>query len=771
VEIRKVCVIGAGVMGSGIAAHVANAGVPVLLLDIVPKDTTDRNQLANVAIEKLLKTEPAPLMSKSAAQLIEVGNIEDDLSKIAQVDWIIEAVVERLDAKQELYRKVDSIRKSGSIVSSNTSTLQLKTLMEGMPGRLQEDFCIAHFFNPPRYMRLLEMVAGPHTNSQVLATVSSFADEVLGKAVVHANDAPGFIANRIGIYWVQCAINEAQVMGLSVEEADAVMGKPIGAPKSGVFDLLDIIGLDLLPHIDASMRKALPKQDAYHALPSEIPLLSKMISEGYTGRKGKGGFYRMTRSGANKVKEVIDLSTGDYRAVTKVSLGSVDASKSGLRLMVSHQDRGGRFAWSVLSKVLAYTAELVPEIARSIADVDLAMRSGFNWKRGPFEMIDQLGAGWFAEKLTAENIKVPKLLATAARLGGFYKLDSGNKLQLGEHETYDAIPTPPGSLLLPEIKARSKPLAQNASASVWDIGDGIACLEFHSKMNSIDLDTLQIAIDAVEIVAEKMRALVIYNDAENFSVGANISAVLLASNIAMWSTVDELVLRGQHVMKALKFAPFPVVAAPSGLALGGGCEVLLHCDAVQAYAETYMGLVEVGVGIVPAWGGCKEMLLRHASPESDSMAVALAAFEQISQAKVSKSATDAKHLKYLRATDQITMNRDRLLADAKVTALKLVDGYKPPRPVDLELSGQSGKQALEKMVRANAEQGLALPHDVTVLTHLANVLTGDAGTITGPVSEDEVMSLEHAAFMALLKTSPTLDRIEFMLATGKPLRN
>ncbi len=771
--IERVCIVGAGVMGGGIAAQVANAGVPVLLLDIVPAGATERSVLAKSTLLKLAAAEPAPLMSKAAAQLVEAGNLEDDLKRLGECDWIIEAVTERLDVKQALYHKIDAARKPGSLLSSNTSTLPLNMLMAGMPDGVKRDFCITHFFNPPRYMRLLEVVAGPQTRPGAISAITEFADLRLGKSVVRAKDTPGFIANRIGIYWIQCAVNAARELGLSVEEADAVMGKPIGAPKSGVFDLLDIVGLDLQPHIDASLRAALPESDAYQRLSADFPLLLKMISDGLTGRKGKGGFYRLSKSGSKRTKEAMDLKTGEYRPLVKVSLESVDAAKGGLRALVSHPDRGGTFAWTVLSHLLSYVAELVPEIADDVDDVDLAMRTGFNWKRGPFELIDEMGAAWFAEKLAAEKMTVPPFLAMAAKLGGFYQASSDARKQLSVDGAYKPIIRPPGALLLADIKVKAMPLAKNGSASVWDLGDGVACLEFHSKMNSIDPDTFAMVAKAIDLVSKNMRALVLYNDSDNFSVGANIGLALFAANIGMWPVLEDLITQGQHLMKALKFAPFPVVGAPSGLALGGGCEFLLHCTAVQAHAETYMGLVEVGVGIVPGWGGCKEMLIRHNSGTAPHgpMPSVTAAFENISLAKVSKSAANAKELKYLRTTDGITMNRDRLLPDAKALALKLAVGYKPLQPVELRLPGPSGKAALNLAIQAYAQQGLALPHDVTVSMHLARVLSGGDTDVTEITSEDRVMELERGAFMALVKTEPTLARIETMLATGKPLRN
>ncbi len=766
-DIKKVCVIGAGVMGSGIAAQVANGGVPALLLDIVPKDASDRNILAKSALERLQKAEPAPLMSKAAAKLISIGNIEDDLASLGECDWIIEAVTEKLDAKQALYKRIDAARKQGSVLSSNTSTLPLKMLMDGMPASMQRDFCITHFFNPPRYMRLLEVVAGPNTREDAITAVSAFSDVILGKAVVKAKDTPGFIANRIGIYWVQCAVNVARELGLSVEEADAVMGKPCGFPKSGVFDLLDIVGLDLQPHIDASLRVALPPTDAYVQMASDFPLLNKMIADGFTGRKGKGGFYRLNREGGKKEKQVIDLKSGEYRVLSRVALESVDAAKGGLKTLVTHPDRGGKFAWAVLSRTLAYAASLVPEIVDDIADVDLAMRTGFNWKRGPFQMIDQLGAAWFADKLTEEKTAVPALVTAAAMAGKFYR---GNE-QLVADGSFKTVPRPPGTLLLADIKAKAQPLAKNASASVWDIGDGVACLEFHSKMNSVDPDTLAMAMKAVEIVGRGMTALVIHNDSDNFSVGANLGLALFAANVGVWPAIDDLLKQGQDVMRAIKFAPFPVVAAPTGMALGGGTEFILHCAGVQAHAELYMGLVEVGVGIIPGWGGCKEMLIRKQDGAQGPMPAVMGAFEQISLAKVSKSAANAKELQYLRKTVGITMNKDRLLADAKALALQLAKDYQPPQQVELRLPGKSGFAALDMAIRSYAQQGLALPHDVTVSMHLAHVLSGDQADLTEPVSENQVMELERREFMKLVKTEPTLLRMETMLATGKPLRN
>jgi 3-hydroxyacyl-CoA dehydrogenase len=773
--IEKACVIGAGVMGAGIAAQIANAGVPVLLLDIVPKDATDRSVIAKGAIDKLLKSDPAALMSKSAAKLITPGNIEDDLEKLKDVDWIVEAVIEKLKIKQNLYRKLEGHRKAGSIVSSNTSTIPLHTLMESESEALQRDFCITHFFNPPRYMRLLEVVGGKKTRPEALQAVSDFGDRRLGKAIVPAKDTPGFVANRIGVFWMQASVNAALDMGLTVEEADAVMGRPIGAPKTGIFALMDLVGLDLQPHVDESLRSALAKDDPYQTVRRDFPLMMKMIADGYTGRKGKGGFYRLQKSGAERVKESIDLKTGEYHVSGTARLDSVDAAKAGLKALVAHPDKGGKYAWWVMSRLLGYAALLVPEIADDVTAVDLAMRTGFNWKRGPFELIDQLGAAWFAEKLAADKQPVPALLKLAAEKGGFYKVENGALQFLGTDGAYHAIKRAEGILLLSDVKRASKPLLKNGSASLWDIGDGVACLEFHSKMNAIDPDTLSLMKQSVDYVGKKMKALVIHNEADNFSVGANIGLALFAANIAMWPMLDDLIGQGQAAYKAVKFASFPIVGAPSGMALGGGCEILLHCAAVQAHAETYMGLVEVGVGLVPGWGGCKEMLLRWQPGPKDPkgpMPPVAAVFETISLAKVAKSAAEAKEMRFLRPSDAVTMNRDRLLFDAKQRALQLqANGYKPPEPKEIRLPGPTGKTGLELAVDGFHKQGKALDHDVTVSMALAEVLSGGATDFTVPITEDQIQKLEKKAFLGLLHTGPTLARMEHMLTTGKPLRN
>jgi 3-hydroxyacyl-CoA dehydrogenase len=771
-DIKKVAVIGAGVMGASIAAHVANAGVPVVLLDIVAKDGPNRSAIAEGAVAKLLKTDPAPFMSKAAAKFVTTGNIEDHLSLLADCDWIIEAVIERLDIKQALYAKIEAVRKAGSVVSSNTSTIPLATLAEGLPERFAENFIITHFFNPPRYMRLLEMVAGEKSKPEAVAAAARFSDVMLGKSVVACKDRPGFIANRLGVYWLQTAVLEAIEAGLDIEEADAIFGKPMGIPKTGVFGLIDLVGLDLMPHINASLESALPKDDPFHAVNKQVPLLDKLIAEGYTGRKGKGGFYRINRE-KGKRKEAIDLATGEFRARREPKVEAVEAAGRKLIRLLEHDSKHGRYAWRALGQTLSYAAALVGDAADDVASIDEAMRLGYNWKFGPFELIDQLGGTWLTAKLEASGFPVPPILRVADGRP-FYRVDDGRRQALGLDGAYRDLVRPAGVIMLEDVKLVSRPILKNGSAALWDIGDGVACFEFTSKVNSLDPDIMDLLMRSVPKVAENYKALVIYNEGSNFSAGANLGLVLFAANIAAWSEIENFAALGQTTYKMLKYAPFPVVGAPAGMALGGGCEILLHCDAVQAHAETYMGLVEVGVGVIPGWGGCKEMLQRWFTlgrlPKGPMPPIGKV-FEMISTATVAKSAAEAKELLYLRPADGITMNRYRLLADAKARALKLVDGYAPPQPVALNLPGRSAKVGLQMAVDGFFRLGKATPHDVVVSGELAEVLSGGETDITLPLDEDAILKLERKGFLRLARHPATIARIEHTLETGKPLRN
>ena len=771
-DIKKVAVIGAGVMGAGIAAHVANAGVPVVLLDIVPKEAVNRNAIAEGAIERLLKADPAAFMSKAAAKLVTPGNTEDHLDWLSDCDWIVEAVIERLDIKQALYGKIDKVRKKGSVVSSNTSTIPLADLTRGMGEGFARDFLITHFFNPPRYMRLLEIVQGDRTAATAVQTITRFADHKLGKSVVMCKDRPGFIANRLGVFWLQAAVVEAFQAGLDIEEADAIIGRPMGIPKTGVFGLLDLVGLDLMPHVNASMAASLPQDDPFHALNQPLPLIERMIKDGYTGRKGKGGFYRLNRD-KGKRKEAIDLVSGTYRDQRKAQVDAIAESGRNLAKLLSHDSKHGRYAWRVMGPTLAYAAARAGEVTDNIADIDEAMRLGYNWKFGPFELIDQLGSQWFADRLEKEGMAVPAILKTAAGRP-FYRVEAGVRQVMGLDGSYHAIKRPEGVIMLEDIKRRSEPLLKNGSAALWDIGDGVVCFEFTSKMNSLDADTMALFMKAIALVKKGYKAMVVYNEGSHFSAGANLGLAAFAANIAAWGEIENLVGGGQSTYMALRYAPFPVVSAPSGMALGGGCEILLASDAVQAHAETYTGLVEVGVGLIPGWGGCKEMLHRWGTignlPKGPMPAVARA-FEIISVATVAKSAAEAKEYLFMRPSDGITMNRYRLLADAKAKALDLAKDYKPPEPPTFNLPGPSGRVALDMAVAGFHRQCKATDHDLVVLGELAEVLSGGDTDVIKTMTEAEVLELERTRFMNLVHHEGSLDRITHMLETGKPLRN
>ncbi|MFP6891850.1 MAG: 3-hydroxyacyl-CoA dehydrogenase family protein, partial [Nitrospinota bacterium] len=538
--------------------------------------------------------------------------------------------------------------------------------------------------------------------------------------------------------------------------------------------LLDMVGLDLMPHVLKRMHESLPEDDPFHAIYREPELINKMIADGYTGRKGKGGFYRLNTSSGERVKEAIHLQTGEYAPASKSRLQSVEAAKKGgLRALVEHPDKGGRYAWRVLSRVLSYAAHLVPEIADDIAAVDAAMRLGYNWKYGPFELIDQLGASWFAERLVADGMPVSKLLeATGGQ--SFYRVHEGRLQYFRTEGGYRDVRRPAGVLLLSAIKRKSRPLARNRSASLWDIGDGVLCLEFHSKMNSLDLGTMSMIHKAIARTREGFKALVIYNEGTNFSVGANIGLLMYAIKFKLWFFIRYLSKKGQNAYKALKYAPFPVVGAPSNMALGGGCEILLHCDAIQAHSETYAGLVEVGVGIVPAWGGCKEMLFRwrsHPKNAGGPMPPVVKAFEIVGTATVAKSAAECKDLLFLNPSDGVTMNRDRLLADAKARALALAENYLPPEKIEISLPGKTGAAALGMAVEGFRKIGQATPHDVVVGKALAHVLSGGETDITEALSEDDILALERKALAALSRYPASFERIRHMIETGKPLRN
>lgn len=793
--IQKIAVLGSGVMGSGIAALCANAGLDVVLMDIVPEGATDRNQLAKAAIEKQLKGGMPGFTHASHAKRVRAANFDDDISLLSECDWIIEAVLERIDVKHKVYAQVEAVRKEGSIVSSNTSTLPLKVLTEGMGERFARDFCIAHFFNPPRFMRLLELLPSPTMDAARFAQLADFTDRTLGKANVLCKDTPGFLANRIGVYWMLSGLTRAIELGISVEEADAVMGKPLGIPKTGMFGLYDLIGIDLMPLIAKAMLDTLPAGDAFRTLYTQPELVQKMIADGYTGRKGKGGFYRMVvGENGKKSKEVINLKTGAYAPEKKAKLESVDAAKAGLAALFTHPDVGGRYAAAVMGATLHYAASLIPEISDDIQSIDEAMVYGYSWKYGPFELIDRMAAGGksgpenFALLCSKLGLEVPPLIAKAGS-GSLYREAEGKREAFGIGGQFAPVRVPEGSLMLSDIKRVQKPVAKNASAQLWDLGDGIACLELTSKQNTFDPENLKFIAESTERVKRDFKGLVIGTDAEHFSFGANIGFFLLAANSRSWWAISDMIYQGQSAFMGLKYAPFPVVSALSGMALGGGCELQLHVDAVVAHAESYPGLVEVGIGVIPGWGGCKELLWRHAARGADAakaiakgqkpevlaasgpMPAISKAFEYISMAKVAGSADEAREMGILNAQSKIVMNRRRVLAEAKAHCAALANNYVAPQKTTLRLPGEAGFVALKLAIENFAKSGKATAHDVVVSEALARVLSGGTTDMTQETSEDDVLKLEHDYFMELAKTEGTRLRIAHMLETSKPLRN
>lgn len=771
-DITKVAVLGSGVMGSGIAAQVANAGIDVLLMDIVPGDAENRNQLAEGAIARLAKTKPAPLMRPGNAKRIQAGNLEDDLSRLAECDWIIEVVLEDLDIKQALYKKIQQHRKPGSIVSSNTSTLPLQQLLDKMPKEFCADFLITHFFNPPRYMRLLEIVTGPATDAAQVERIRTFCDQGLGKNLVDCHDTPGFIANRIGTFWIHCAVSKAIARGINVEEADAVLSRPAGIPKTGVFGLIDLVGVDLMPHLFKSFEATLATDDPFRALGAMPALIQQMIDNGYTGRKGKGGFYRLN---AEKEKEAVDLADGSYHLAKRPKVAAAKAAaKGGLRKTLEHASDQGRYAWDVWASTLVYAASLVPEIADDIEAVDRAMRLGYNWKHGPFELIDKLGVKWFVESLESDGREVPHMLRLADGRS-FYRTKNGVLQYLGCDGDYKNVQRPEGVLLLEDIKRGSKPLLRNSQASLWDLGDGVACFEFHSKMNSLNPLIMILLKKSLRYLAKhNYQGLVLYNEGEHFSVGANLLMLLVASYLRLGVLIRWILRQGQFTFRDMKYAPFPVVGAPSGMALGGGCEVLLHCNALVAHAETYMGLVEAGVGIVPGWGGCKELLVRgqdSSKLKNGPMPAVMHAFETIAMARVSASADEARELLFLRETDEVVMSRDRLLATAKQKVLALAPGYAAPEPALLKLPGPTGAAALRMAVDGFRKKGDATTHDTVIAGELARVLSGAETDLNTERDEDYVLALERDGLVKLSGQRKSRQRISHMLFKGRPLRN
>ena len=772
--LRRVGVLGAGTMGSRIAAHFANAGFPVDLLDLVIPGQAQRNAAALAGIEAAAKQKPAAFFTESARGLIAPGNFEDDLGRLSGCDWIVEAVTEQMDLKRTLLARVAAVRSKGSILSTNTSGIPLARISEGWDGDLQRHFLGTHFFNPPRYLHLVEIIPGPQTTPEVLEWVSTFCDLHLGKGVVPCKDTPNFIANRIGTFFAATLFQLTVEGGYTVEEVDALTGSLIGLPNSATFRLADIIGLDVWAHVLNNLRTLAP-DDPGHNRYAPPEFMTRMMERGWLGEKRGQGFYK--RVGPQKEIHAIDLKTLEYHPAQKPRWPSVDAARNidGLgqrvRTLVAAPDRPGQFLWSLFRDLFTYSASMAPEISDRVVEIDRAMRWGYANKLGPFEMWDAVGVPETVTRMRAEGHAVPvniEQMLTAGATSFYQTADRGGAPGRRYFDWsaagYRELEERPGVAVLSDLRRARGVVKKNPGASLVDLGDGVLCLEFHTKMNAIGDDILQMIRDGIDETSRGFEALVIANQGDHFSAGANLVLILLAAQEGEWDELNAVIRRFQQATMAIKYAPKPVVAAPFGLALGGGCEVVLHAARAQASAETYLGLVETGVGLIPAGGGCKEMLLRLGN--------AKAAFELIGYAKTSTSAANARELGLLRAQDGISMNPERLIGDAKAAALALVPVYAPGLPHERIPVDGDGAYALLKMgLYLAREGGFLSEHDVVVGEKLAHVLSG--GRLTGKqtVSEQYLLDLEREAFLSLCGQPKTQERIQHTLKTGKPLRN
>lgn len=801
-DIRRVAVLGAGTMGARIAAHLANANVPSVLLDIVPKELTPeeqakgltlgdpkvRNRFVHAGLDAALKSRPAAFFVPEAARMVTIGNFEDNLGWIKDCDWIIEAVTEDLGIKRALLEKVRPLRTPGAIVSSNTSGISIASIAAGFSEDFRRHWLGTHFFNPPRYMKLLEVIPTHDTLPEVLEAISRFSEVALGKGIVIAKDCPNFIANRIGTFITLNTLRIMQQDGYSIEEIDALTGPVMGLPKSATFRTLDLVGLDVLLHVVKNLREALPHDERRDLLFDVPPFVAQMMERNLLGEKTKQGFYRKAKGGEKGEIQTLDLNTFHYRERQKPRFGSLDMARNiedvrqRVAMLVQAPDRAGQFYRKSLSDTFHYAASRIPEISDDVVAVDNAMKWGFNWECGVFELWDAVGVEKSVEQWRKENRSVPplveKLLASGKKT--FYQQSDGTTCYFDfASGNCRVLPDRPDMILLPSLKARQREIKKNAGASLIDLGDGVVCLEFHSKMNSIGEDTVQMVHAGLKALNEEFEAMVIGNQASNFCVGANLMLVLMGIQEGEWEEIHRAVRGFQGANMALKYAPKPVVAAPFGLTLGGGTEMSLHCTRVRAAAETYMGLVEVGVGLIPAGGGTKEMLVRtmDAVPkdeEADPFVYIKEVFTQIGMAKVSTSAEEARRLHYLTPRDSISMNRDRQIADAKQLALDLVKlGYRPGKPrEDIQVLGRPALAKMKLGLHLMREAEHISDYDVVVGTYLAKVLSG-GGEFTSPqsVSEQYLLDLEREAFAGLCGQTKTVERIQHMLKKGKPLRN
>ncbi|HET9406811.1 MAG TPA: 3-hydroxyacyl-CoA dehydrogenase NAD-binding domain-containing protein [Candidatus Sulfotelmatobacter sp.] len=808
-RIDKVAVLGAGTMGARIAAHFANAGIPSFLFDIVPPDADGpaRNKIAAAGLDAARKSKPAAFMEPSLAKLVTIGNFEDDLKKLAEVDWIIEAVVENLDIKRSLLRKVEAIRKPGTIVTTNTSGLPVGKIAEGFSDDFRWAWFGTHFFNPPRYMRLLEIIPTPEADRAAIEAVMHFADTRLGKGVVIAKDTPNFIGNRIGTFSVLNVMRLMQEMDLTIEDVDALTGQAVGWPKSATFRTIDLVGLDILGHVVGNMTANVHDERSDLHLPG---FFNQMLQRKWLGDKTKGGFYKKGKSADGKEDErlALDWKTLEYHPRKKPRFAALEMAKNvedpGARLRMllgmdgggAQKDKAGQFLWSSLSELWTYAANRVPEISDSIVEIDRAMRLGFNWELGPFELWDAAGVEPTVSRMKKEGRPVPTNVETLLASGqkSWYIDDSASRSgrkywELGT-ESWEPVHVPAGVWSVTVAKKSNAVVKKNSGASLVDIGDGVGCIEFHSKMNALGADIIGLITQSLKPggPGENFDAFVITNDATNFSVGANLMLLLMSVQEEEWDEVDLAIRQFQGMTQAIKFSAKPVVVGAFGLCLGGGTEISLHATARQPHGELYTGLVEVGVGLLPGGGGCKEMLLRaidtatasrgKSSPEAlvgsvEMMEAMKKAFETIATAKVATSAHEARSLGFLSESDRITMNRDRVLSDAKARALELFrSGYKPPVPrTDIAAPGENLFAALKMGVHLMRQGDFITDYEVKLGGKIAEVLCGGSVTPGTPVSEEYILDLEREAFKSLCGEKKTQERIQYTLKTGKTLRN
>ncbi len=739
-EIKKVVVIGSGTMGSGIAAQVCNANIPVTLLDL----TTEISQQAK---DKIYKSKPPLLIDKSKIDNIAVGNIKDNLNILKEADWIVEAVVERIDIKHQIYEKIFSYRKAGAIVSSNTSSIPIKILSEKLNQEQKKDFCITHFFNPVRYMGLLEIVKNENNDLNKINSLKKFCEQELGKGAIVCNDTPGFLGNRIGVYAMQVAMDEAFKMKLSIEEADAVFGRPMGIPKTGVFGLYDLIGIDLMSDVLKSFIKELPSHDLFQEVAIENPLITNLIASGYTGRKGKGGFYRINKKNNQKILEAINLETGEYFPSKKINLG---IETTDLLSLINRKDKYGEYAWAVISKIIKYASSLVPGITDKFNDIDEAMRLGFNWSMGPFEMLKSIGVKNFFERVDGfeKNIFLEKL--SKNKNEDFY----------GSRQIYTDIET------LGKIKPKALKLDKNNSAEIYRFKD-FNIVEFTTKACALDYDSM----DALKNATDK--PLIIMNESMQFSAGVNLSYTMNFADKGDFKSIEKFVKYFQDTCKHLKYSKYPVVSAPSGLTLGGGFEVMVQSNFVASHTNIVVGLVETIVGLIPAGGGCKEMLARWLDTDEakkDPHYAPLKVFDIIGYGRTATSPVEAESMKYLKPEDKKIMNRNSLLEVSK----KILDNnkeFKVPSETEFRLPGKTILIEMNKILEKLYNDKVILDHGLVVAQELAHVLSGGDTTIDKTLSEDDLFKLELDAFMRLIETKKTQERIKHTLATGKPLIN